>query len=103
MYLDKDLVLPPMGSTGPAETFFVVASTDMQRSGIMTTRIREQLERIVDLKNKATLTIITKPVEFLRAPEGANLEAQVEHVADRVTEMVMKALGKEQVCAAKAQ
>ncbi len=103
VYLDKDLVLPPMGSTGPAETFFVVASTDMQRSGIMTTRIREQLERIVDLKKKATLTIITKPVEFLRAPDGANLEAQVEHVAQRVTEMVMKALGKEQGCAAKAQ
>jgi len=84
-----------MGSAGPAETFFVVASTDMQRSGIMTTRIREQLERIADLKNKTTLTIITKPVEFLRAPGGTNLEAQVEHVANRVTEMVKKTLGKE--------
>ena len=44
VYLDKDLVLPPMGISGATETFFVVASTDMDRSGIMTTRIREQLE-----------------------------------------------------------
>src|SRR6266478_1021019 len=34
VYLDKDLVLPPMGTSGAAETFFIVASTDLQRSGI---------------------------------------------------------------------
>jgi len=52
VYLDKDLVLPPVGSTGASETFFVVASTDMQRAGIMTTRIREQLDRIADLSGR---------------------------------------------------
>ena len=29
---DKDLVLPPMGTSGTTETFFVVASTDLQSS-----------------------------------------------------------------------
>jgi hypothetical protein len=29
VYLDKDLVLPPMGMSGATETFFVVASTDI--------------------------------------------------------------------------
>jgi signal transduction histidine kinase len=95
VYLDKDLVLPPMGSLGSSETFFVVASTDMQRSGIMTTRIREQLERIVDLKSKATVTITTTPVEFPAAPAGS-LEQQVQRVAECITEMVLKSLGKEQ-------
>ena len=100
VYLDKDLVLPPMASTGPSETFFVVASTDIQRSGIMTTRISEQLERMVDLKNKATLTIITKPVEF--SPANSSVEQQVERVSQKVTEMVMKTLGTEQGFTAKA-
>lgn len=31
LYQDKDLVLPAMAGNGPAETLFVVASTDMQR------------------------------------------------------------------------
>jgi signal transduction histidine kinase len=101
VYLDKDLVLPPMGSTGPSETFFVVASTDMQRSGIMTTRIREQLERIVELKNKATLIITATPVDLSPAAEGTSLEQQVEQVTGRVTEMVMKTISKEQSSTAK--
>ena len=33
IYVDKDLVLPRMGTNGPVETFFVVASTDMNRVG----------------------------------------------------------------------
>ncbi len=36
VYLDKDLVLPPMGTSATTETLFVVASTDLQGSGIMT-------------------------------------------------------------------
>src|SRR6202521_2716839 len=31
IYVDKDLVLPAMGTGSPIETFFVVASTDMER------------------------------------------------------------------------
>jgi signal transduction histidine kinase len=89
VYLDKDLVLPPMGESGASETFYVVTSVDMERAGIMTARIRSQLERIPILKAKSRLTITTAPVELgpidLRQP----LEKQVEVVAERVTEMIM--------------
>ncbi len=96
VYLDKDLVLPPMGASGPGETFFVVASTDMERSQIMTTRIREQLERVGELKTKATLTITTAPVELSSVNLCQSLEKQVEAVADRVTEMIMMRLEKKE-------
>ncbi|PYX49360.1 MAG: hypothetical protein DMG79_08945 [Acidobacteria bacterium] len=102
VYLDKDLVLPPMGSPGPTENFFVVASTDMQRSGIMTARIRGQLERIADIGNKAALTIATFPVQPIASVSNENLEEQVQRVADCVTGMVMKTLGTKQIPAANA-
>jgi sigma-B regulation protein RsbU (phosphoserine phosphatase) len=89
VYLDKDLVLPPMGTSGAAETFFVVASTDLRRSGTMTTRIREQLERVPDLKTKSTLTITTVPVQLPSGNADATLEQQVQCVADCVTQMIL--------------
>jgi signal transduction histidine kinase len=93
VYLDKDLVLPPMGTSGAGETFFVVASTDLQRSGIMTARIREQLEKLSELKDKCTVTISTVPIEPVFSP-GETLEQQVQAVSDCVTEMVMKAIDR---------
>ncbi len=106
VYLDKDLVLPPMGTAGTTETFFVVASTDLQRSGIMTTRIREQLERLGDLKTKCTLTMTTVPVEFPsdnlgETPLVQSLEEQVESVAGCVTRMILTSRERKQLCAAK--
>lgn len=92
VYLDKDLVLPPVAASSPAESFYVVASTDMERAGIMTTRIREQLERIADLKNKAALTITAVPVELPAFAAGLSLEKQVQEVGDRVTEMIMTSM-----------
>ncbi len=93
VYLDKDLVLPAMGTTGTTETFFVVASTDLQRCGIMTTRIREQLERAEELKSKCTLTITTVPVEYA-FDETATLEQQVQSVADSVSRMILNSREK---------
>jgi sigma-B regulation protein RsbU (phosphoserine phosphatase) len=108
VYLDKDLLLPPMGTSGAAETFFVVASTDLQQSGIMIARIREQLERVPDLKAKCTLTIMAAAVElpsdisghaiagqpssspsFSDSPSSSvSLEQQVQSVSDVVTGMI---------------
>ncbi len=96
VYLDKDLVLPPMWESGATETFFVLASTDMERAGIMTTRIREQLERVADLKTKGTLTITTVPVEVGSVDHSQPLEKQVEAVAGRVTKMIMASVGSKQ-------
>jgi signal transduction histidine kinase len=96
VYLDKDLVLPPMGASGSTETFLVVASTGMERAGIMTTRIREQLERVANLKTKGTLTITTAPVGLETVDRNQSLEKQVEAVAGRVTEMIMANMEKKQ-------
>ena len=88
VYLDKDLVLPPMGSTGTEETFFVVASTDIQQAGIMIARIREQLERVSELQSKCTITISTLPIE-LPAQCGETPEQQVQVLADCVNQMIL--------------
>jgi hypothetical protein len=91
VYLDKDLVLPPMGTSGPSETFFVVASTDLQQAGIMSSRIREQLENVTGVKDKGTLTISTAAVDVPTAA-GDSLEQQIQTVADRIMGMVMSSL-----------
>jgi sigma-B regulation protein RsbU (phosphoserine phosphatase) len=103
VYLDKDLVLPPMGTTGATETFFVVVSTDLQRSGIMTTRIREQLERVDELKSKCTLTITTFPVEYSCDNPDATLEQQVQSVAGCVTRMILTSREARKVSATKSK
>jgi signal transduction histidine kinase len=90
VYLDKDLVLPPMAAHGSGEAFYVVASTDLQHSGIMATRIREQLERIEGLRTKALLTISLAPVEFEAREAGTSLEKQVEALSGRITEMILQ-------------
>jgi signal transduction histidine kinase len=102
VYLDKDLVLPPMGSPGPEETFFVVASTDMGRSEIMTTRIREQLTKVPGLARKGTLIVTASPIDFPQAVAGeafpgGTLERQVERLADRVTEMIFESMEKQKL------
>jgi signal transduction histidine kinase len=101
IYLDKDLLLPPMGTPGAAETFFVVASTDLQRSGIMTARIREQLERVADLKTKCTLTITTVPVQLPAADTTETLDQQVQSMASCVTQMILTSMERHQLSAGK--
>ena len=92
VYLDKDLVLPPVTDPGPKQTFFVVASTDMERANIMMTRIREQLEKCSDLKSSGSLSVSAVPVP-LPASEVTGLEPQVQELACTVTDMVRTALG----------
>jgi sigma-B regulation protein RsbU (phosphoserine phosphatase) len=94
VYLDKDVVLPPMGTSGASETFVVVASTDLEHSGIMTTRVREQLDRVADLKTKCTVTISTVPVKLTSDNHAASLEQQVASVARCVTQMILTAMDR---------
>jgi len=101
VYLDKDLVLPPMGTSATNEILFVVASTDLQGSGTMTMRIREQLERLGSLKTKCTLTVTAVPVELPPSNPGAALGQQVQDVADRVTQMIIKTMERKQLGAKK--
>ncbi len=104
VYLDKDLVLPPMGTSGTSETFFIVASTDLQRSGIMTTRIREQLEQIEHLKDKCTVAISAFPIEApaSSADESVEQEKQVQSLADCVTQMILRSMERKHLSDAKS-
>jgi hypothetical protein len=102
IYPDKDLVLPPMGTSGAGETLFVVASTDLQRSGIMTTRIREQLEKADNFKEKFAVAITTLPVEIDSGQTDQPVGRQVQAAAECVTQMILKSMERKHSSAAKA-
>ena len=92
VYLDKDLVLPVMGSGGTSQTFFVAASTDADRAEIMMKRIREQLEAGAGFKAAGILRVSATAVPLPSIEAGKTLEQSVQAVADKVTEMAMLAM-----------
>jgi signal transduction histidine kinase len=92
VYLDKDLVLPPASVNGPGQTFFVVASTDLQRVEIMTKRIGEQLGKLSELSAAGEFAISASEVALPGSAACESLEEQVQAVADRVTEMTRASL-----------
>ena len=92
VFVDKDLVLPAMAANGPAETFFVVASTDMARVGVMTARITEQIGALSSLKGSGTVEATADSVPIVATPELRSLDEQVEDIAATVSEMITRAL-----------
>lgn len=91
VYLDKDLVLPPMAATGAQQALFVVASTDLERAEIMMARIRGQFDKLEDLKAQGTFEVSATEVPVADLAADA-LPQQVDKIADRVTEMTQAAL-----------
>jgi signal transduction histidine kinase len=98
VYLDKDLVLPPMTAAGADETFLVVASTDLERAEIMMTRIREQLGRVAGLDGTGELQVSALAVPLPDPGTNPSLQDQVQEVACTVGEMVRTVLGGKQDC-----
>jgi hypothetical protein len=96
IFVDKDLVLPPMGTSGAVETFFVVASTDMERVGIMMDRIRDQVGALPQLKASGTLRVAAEPIPGPPTADARTLEQQVWGVADYVTEAIQQGLWSKQ-------
>jgi signal transduction histidine kinase len=94
VYLDKDLVLPPMTSSGPEQALFVVASTDVESSGIMTTRIREQFARLEPLQARGRVELSVQPIPITNVLKTLPLEQQVQAVADQVVLLVQNLLPK---------
>jgi hypothetical protein len=90
VYLDKDLVLPPMTTNGAEETFLVVASTALESAEIMMARIREQLGKVSDLNGTGELEVSASPVPLpkLGVESPRSLDEQVQEVAQTVTEMI---------------
>jgi signal transduction histidine kinase len=90
VHVDKDLVLPPMESSGAEENFFVVASTDMERATIMMARIYEQLGALPKLKASGTLRVTAEAIPGADARDARTLEQQVWGVADYATEVIQQ-------------
>lgn len=96
VYIDKDLVLPAVGSNGPKEICYVVASTDMERVNIMISRVAEQLGALPHLKSTGTIHAEAKPIVLAFTGKEKSLEQQVQSVADKVTEMIVADIAGEQ-------
>jgi hypothetical protein len=96
IYLDRDLVLPGLGNSEPDEIFFIVASTTLERSQIMMTRIRQQLEGCAELKASEVFTVSSSSLEAPPAQGEVQLERLVLQVAQNITDTVMLALRKPQ-------
>jgi signal transduction histidine kinase len=96
VYVDKDLVLPPMESSGAGETFFVVASTDMERVNIMMDRIRDQIGALPKLKASGSLRLSAEMVPVPPTTDTRTLEQKVWAVADYVTEAIQQGVRSKQ-------
>jgi signal transduction histidine kinase len=96
IYVDKDLVLPATGTSGPVETFFVVASTDMDRVGILMDRIRDQIGSLPRLKAGGTLRVTAEKIPDPPAADPRTLEQQVWGIADHVSEVIQQGLGSKE-------
>jgi signal transduction histidine kinase len=96
VYVDKDLVLPPMESSGAGETLFVVASTDMERVNIMMERIRGQVGALPKVKASGTLRVSAEMVPVPPATDPRTLEQRVWAVADYVTEAIQQGVRSRQ-------
>lgn len=102
VYVDKDLVLPPMASAGFTDTIYVVASTDMLRVPIMLSRIEEQMKTLTQLQTSGTVKLSAEPVEGVIVSPVQTLEQQVHAVARRVEETILAGVGQPQPLAVKA-
>ena len=96
IYVDKDLVLPPMGASGPNETFFVVASTSMDKVGIMMDRIRDQVGKLPQFKASGTLCVTAEKLPAMPALDPRTLEQQVWGIADTVTDIIQRGFSNKQ-------
>ena len=91
VYIDKDLTLPAMATNGPEDTFYVVASTDMEHVGIMIARIVEQISVLTRVHSTGTVRASARPVAFSATPDKS-IEQQVAEVANAVTALVLNDL-----------
>ncbi|HWY57035.1 MAG TPA: hybrid sensor histidine kinase/response regulator [Terriglobales bacterium] len=98
VYLDKDLVLPVTANVGVVETFFVAASTDLERAEVMMKRVREQLEADAGFKAVGLVKVSASNVPLPSSEDRRPVEEMVQEVAERITEMAMVALSPKAAC-----
>jgi sigma-B regulation protein RsbU (phosphoserine phosphatase) len=92
IFVDKDLVLPATGTSGPIETLFVVASTNVEGVSVLMDRIRAQVGTLPKLQTRGTLRVTSEPIAIPPASDTRTVEQQVWAIADCVNEIVQKGL-----------
>jgi hypothetical protein len=85
---DRDLVLPPMTASGLEQAFFIAASTDPSGAEVMMARIREQMDKLPELRAAGTFSVSAQPISTSALDRNQSLEQQVTVVADRVAAMM---------------
>jgi signal transduction histidine kinase len=85
---DRDLVLPPINAAGPEQTFFIAASADPAGAEVITARLREQMERLPELKAAGSFLVSAQPVSTSGVDRSQSLEIQVMAVAEQMAAMM---------------
>jgi phosphoserine phosphatase RsbU/P len=88
VYLDRDLVLPAIGTALPSGMLFVIASTDAAGVQIMMKRIREQLPVRMATRDTISVKVSAVPIPVPSSAGGECVEARVHEIADSITAMV---------------
>ena len=88
---DKDLLMPPLATTGSTESFLIVASTNLLGAHVMLERIRTQLERRPELQVAARFKFLATSIP-LPVAQDQELTNLVRQVADSITKVVTKNL-----------
>ncbi len=91
VYRGEDVVLPAPEGSSRQETFVIVAATEEPGARAMEKRIGEQIERHKELHATCRIKLTYIPVALPDATSEANLETQVQQVADRITALAMPA------------
>jgi signal transduction histidine kinase len=92
IFVDKDLVLPPTGNSGLVQTFFVLASTNMQKVTVLMDHIRDQVGKMPQLKASGSMRVIAEALPAPPVADARTLEQQVWGVADYVSEVIQQGL-----------
>ena len=92
IFVDKDLVLPPTGNIGLVQTFFVLASTNMQKVTVLMDRIRNQVGNLPQLKASGKMRVIAEAIPAAPTGDARTLEQQVRGIADYVSQVIQQGL-----------
>jgi GGDEF domain-containing protein len=80
-----DLLLPTVGREERRESFFILASTDLEHAQLMLRRIRERLAGLPDLAASGTVTVSAKSIWLPTRSGDSSLEELAAAVAERIT------------------
>jgi hypothetical protein len=98
LHADQDVLLPKMGSSGPAELFFIVAATNLAGGESLARRIQRQFDNR-DPARKTGLVLSTSFHSLMSTQPGVNpsIGAPFEAVAEAIHSMVNEELSSRMV------